>query len=126
MQLEKSIGLFNEEFASIKDKFIIHNLAVIEARNSHNENFCKPGVYVFWKEKRGVIKVGRHLVNSCKRALEHIRDNTGGSMKLLENDPNARLILFNVKEKKDLHWVMALEVFFELNLKPEIRSGRLG
>jgi hypothetical protein len=28
----------------------------------------------------GGIKVGRHFMNSRKRALEHIRDNTGGVM----------------------------------------------
>jgi hypothetical protein len=36
------------------------------------------------------------------------------------------LILFNAKQMKDRHWVAALEIFLELELKPLVSSGRLG
>lgn len=47
-------------------------------------------------------------------------------MASLKNDRAVRLVLFNINDIKDLHWVFALEVYFEQNLQPEIRSARLG
>lgn len=128
---EKTISIdevqdrFRNEFKDIANKFIIYNLSISEAKVSEAEHVWKPGVYVYWATNK-VIKVGRHLTNSRKRALEHIRDNTGGSMHSLQEDPRVRLLLFNLKKKEDLHWAAALEIFFELNLNPEIRAGRLG
>jgi hypothetical protein len=117
--------LFEMEFGKLRDKFEIYNLPLTEAEHSQALHICKPGVYVFW-HPRAVIKVGRHFANSRKRAFEHLQDNTGGKMGALRNDPDTRLLLFNVKEPKNKHWVAALEVFFEEQLSPEIKSGRLG
>jgi hypothetical protein len=38
------------------------------------------------------------------------------------------MILYNLldKDKEDIHWVAALEIFFERNLNPEIASDRIG
>jgi len=47
-------------------------------------------------------------------------------MTALKGDEGTRLLLFNVKESEDKHWIAALEVFFEEQLSPEVKSGRLG
>ncbi|HDD44297.1 MAG TPA: hypothetical protein ENG63_05495 [Candidatus Desulfofervidus auxilii] len=65
-------------------------------------------------------------MNSRKRALEHIRDNTAGIMKEICENNDTILILFNVKDSKDIHWVVALEIFFERSINPLIKSDRLG
>jgi hypothetical protein len=117
---------FESEFCSILGKFAVYDITLDTIKEYSAPFLWKPGVYVFWKASKGVIKVGRHLANSCKRALEHINDNTGNIMKELEDDPDTHLILFNVKLFKDRHWVAALEIFLELELKPEVPSGRLG
>ena len=130
MQIEKIKELFLKEFEPHKEKFNIYELTLKNAKESKDEKLCRPGVYVFWHPNRNVIKVGRHIVNSRKRALEHIRDNTGKKMNGLDDD--TRIVLFNLNRNsvsqpyEDLHWVFALEVFFELKLAPEIPSKRLG
>ena len=119
--------LLNREFGSIASRFKLFNLEIGEARDSKDPEIAKPGVYVFWSPSSNVIKVGRHLVNSRKRAFEHIRDNTGSEMgKLKEDGKDARLFLFNIQYDEDLHWVAALEIFFERELHPSIKSKRLG
>ncbi len=109
-----------------RNKFEIYDLSLAETENSQEQHIWKPGVYVFWHPVRGVIKVGRHFTNARKRAFEHLRDNTGGVMTTLKNDEGMRLLLFNVKKSEDKHWVAALEVYFEEQLSPEVKSGRLG
>lgn len=120
------ITLFQKEFSSILEKFEIYNLNIFEAKQSKADHIWKPGCYVYWSPNKGPIKVGRSLSNSRKRALEHIRDNTGGIMKSLEDESDAKLLLFNVKDEKNNHWVAAVEIFMELKLKPWIPSKRLG
>lgn len=95
------------------------------------ERTKRPGVYVFFSQQHGCIKVGRHLQNASKRALEHLTDNTtskDGSlqMKNLSGNEDIKLLIFNVEDKRDLHWVVALEFFLEARLDPQIPSGRNG
>ena len=118
--------LFEKEFETLRNKFRVIDLSIIEAEKSQELHLCMPGVYVFWHSIRGVIKVGRHFTNTRKRAFEHLRDNTGGVMTALKSDEDTRLLLFNVKELKDKHWIAALEVYFEGHLSPEIKAGRIG
>jgi len=125
MEVFGVVEIFKKEFDSVCEKFFIYDLALNEAASCAEEHVWKPGVYVFWRPA-GVVKVGRHLTNARKRALEHIRDNTGGSMAELADDPDARLILFTLKDPENMHWAAAVEIFLERELKPEIRSGRLG
>jgi len=120
------IHRFKMEFGSIAEKFVIIELPIKAASGSWEENVAMPGVYVYWHPQKGVIKVGRHLTNSRKRALEHIRDNTNGTMATLLDDDATQLLLFNVKENKDKHWVAALEIYFETVLIRSIPSKRLG
>ena len=47
-------------------------------------------------------------------------------MTALKGDEETRVLLFNLKESEDKHWVAALEVYFEEQLSPEVKSGRLG
>ena len=84
----------------------------------------RPGVYVFWTPLKGVIKVGRSFDNSRKRALSHI--NTTPGMQRIEDDSTAELHLFNPTNGKDFHLVAGLEVLFEIELEPKVRSRRLG
>lgn len=125
MEIEKVIDIFHREFGVIAEKFWINNLPLSEASNSTAEHIWKPGVYVFWKPTK-VIKVGRHLTNARKRALEHIVANTGGSMAALADNPDARLLLFSLVNPDDKHWAAAVEIFLETALAPEVPSGRLG
>jgi hypothetical protein len=84
-----------------------------------------PGIYVHWCAGE-IFRVGRSFSNARKRALEHIRDNTGQRMAALRNNPQAWLILFTVNPGDELHWVTALEVFLEHRFKPSIPSKRRG
>ena len=125
MNIAEVKNIFRAEFREIADKFQIHHIRLIDAKSDKTPGAASPGVYVFIKTDK-IIKVGRHLQNSRKRALEHIDADTGGKMAALKNDESVFLALFNINNIKDLHWVFALEVYFEQNLQPEIRSARLG
>ncbi|ELR71720.1 hypothetical protein C900_02305 [Fulvivirga imtechensis AK7] len=36
------------------------------------------------------------------------------------------ILLFNVKNKEDRHWLLALEAYFETRFNPLIKAGRIG
>ena len=120
------LNLFYREFCFLKDYFKLFDLSINEAKTSNEEFIYNPGVYVYYHSQEGILRIGRDLKNSRKRALEHIRDDTGGIMKNLSKDENTRLMLFNVIDQKYIHWIAALEIYFELNLKPKIPAKRLG
>ncbi len=124
--IDDIIKTFYDEFGSITNKFVIITLKLDEAKNLKEKYLSHPGVYVWYNFKKGPIKVGRHLINARRRALEHIRDNTAGIMKAICEDKDTILILFNVKDQKDIHWVAALEIFLEKSINPLIKSNRLG
>lgn len=116
---------FRTEFGAISEKFKMSKSLLTDVLAPDRTPIAQPGVYVFWKDA-AVIKIGRHFVNCEKRALEHIRDNTAGTMSRLKDDGGVNLILFTVSQQKDIHWVAALEIFFEQSLEPSISSKRLG
>ncbi len=118
--------IFENEFSAVREKFCVLELNANEVKDSNMEYVWHPGVYVWFHPEKGVLKIGRHLVNSRKRALEHIRDDTGGEMKAYGSDPNTKLLLFNVKDINAYHWVAAVEIFLEKNLGPHIPSKRQG
>ncbi len=131
--IAQAIADFEEEFGLIIDKFVIHTLTLKFAKITRDERVWKPGAYVWWNEDFGVIRVGRNLVNSRKRAFEHITDDKLRStdvpdfrMSSLTKDPSSRLLLFNLRMNRDLHWAAAAEIFLELRLHPLIPSDRLG
>jgi len=129
MQVNEIHDIFINEFGDLSAYFKCFELSVEEARVSDEQCIWNPGVYVWWHPKKGVIKVGRHLTNSRKRALEHIEANTAGQIRELAEDAQTRILLFNLidtdKELK-LHWVAALEIYFEHKLNPSIPSKRTG
>jgi hypothetical protein len=47
-------------------------------------------------------------------------------MAALANDPSCHLVLFNISQDRDLHWILSLECFLEWNVEPVIRSVRSG
>lgn len=121
---------FHQEFGCLKDKFNIILLSIKEARESDDPEVTMPGVYIYWKDDN-ILKVGRHLVNSRKRALEHIRDNTGEEvgipMKSIDTcKENCGIVLINCENEEEYHWVAAIEIYMERVLKPMIRSQRTG
>ena len=121
--------MFRNEFSPIDEKFTVKELEINDAMNNGEDAVNKPGIYVFWSPEHGVIKVGKSQSNSKKRALEHIRDNTHNNtihMNTLPDNKDAKLVLFNITNNDDLHWLLSLEAYMELNAKPAIPAGRVG
>ncbi len=116
---------FEREFGNLAAKFQLLELHGLAAASDADPRAARPGVYVHWKAGT-VIRVGRSLSDARRRALEHIRDDTGRSMAALKDDPDARLLLFTVERDDDCHWIAALELFFERSLKPLIPPKRRG
>jgi len=122
-------NIFTNEFLPIKSKFNVFELCIDDAMNNDSKEVNRPGIYVYWHPKHGVIKVGKSQSNSKKRALQHIRDNTHNeeiNMSSLPSEQEAKLLLFNIHDDKDLHWVLSLEAFLEWNTSPKIKAGRIG
>ena len=119
------VWIFAQEFVTILDKFHPHDLSVSDAAQIETEHVWKPGCYVFWHPNR-VVKVGRSFSNARKRALEHIRDNTGDKLAALADEDKARLVLFSLKDPNEYHWAASVEVFLERELTPEVKSLRTG
>lgn len=126
MTLEEVYRSFETEFAPHRSKFSVVALSLHDEKHKNNAAIFRPGVYVWWHPNEGVLKVGRHLTNAYKRALEHIRDNTGQGMKHFGGDPSTQLLLFTVPRDDDKHWVAALEIFLETRARPKIHADRLG
>ena len=138
--IDHIVTIFGREFEPIAGKFIV-NILEKDKWDSKEDYIWHPGVYVWYhREKQRVIKVGRHLENARKRALEHVQDNTNnvgrdyvdegeeyemGKIRTSDQD-NVVLILFNVRDVGDYHWVAAVEIYLERMLNPLIRAGRLG
>lgn len=123
-------AIFIKEFKIIEHKFSIIDLKIEEIESSDKNFIWHPGVYVFWCENR-IIKVGRHLTNSRKRALEHIKQNTRNDdfeMKSLlsQKEQDRELILINCVDLGDYHWVASVEIYLEKMLNPIIKSKRTG
>jgi len=104
-------AIFSKEFSLLEDKFNLLVLDIDDALDNSTNEVNRPGVYVFWRPKDGVIKVGKSQSNSKKRALEHIRDNTHNAdinMSSLPDEKEVKLLLFNIIDDKDLHWILSL------------------
>lgn len=122
-------GIFSKEFLAIENKFNVIELNINDALHNGNNEVNMPGIYIYWHPTYGVIKVGKSQSNSKKRALEHIRDNTHNAdinMNTLPNEKETILLLFNIINNKDLHWLLSLEAFMEWNISPAISAGRIG
>jgi len=120
-QLEK---IFYEAYGILTRRFEIFTIPMKEVNRDPRVEETRPGVYVYWTPKDGVVKIGRSFDNSRKRALSHV--NTTEGMENIHRDPTAILYLFNPTDGKDFHLVAGLEVLFEIELEPKVRSKRLG
>lgn len=118
-------ALFRHEFRDLAERFDYIELSASQVALTTDPRVARGGVYVWWRAGQ-VVKVGRSMPNTRRRALEHLTDDTGGEMSSLRDDPSARLLLFNVRNPDSIHWAFALEVFFERVLHPEVRSKRTG
>jgi len=118
--------IFCDEFREISSRFNLFEMRFEETAQSTEDGIAMPGVYIWWHPVHGTLKVGRHLVNSRKRALEHVSADTAGEMNRLAKEDGVRLLLFNVKTDRDIHWVASLEIFLEKHLEPLIASKRTG
>lgn len=121
---DKIKEIFYEQFYFIKDKFTFYNFSVTDYNFlvSNKENINKPGVYIFYMYDQ-IWKVGKHLLNAKKRALEHFRDDTGANigkgMKQYEHDENMNLILIIPNKDEDIFWILSIEYYFESRFKAE-------
>ena len=121
--------IFKNEFGDKANCFSILHFKYRDTFETDIPLANRPGVYLFWHPAYDVVMLGKHQANSKKRALEHIRDNTKNEIieiGRLKDDANLDIYLFNVKDDKDKHWVLALEAFFEWNSKPTIKAHRMG
>lgn len=129
LSLPEVKAVFSSEYSSLLGKFDIHDLTLDKVEGDTSLPVNSPGIYVFWNEEFGVIKVGKSQSNSKVRSLQHIRDNTRNDeleMKSLKSHPKTHLILFNILLKRDMHWLLGLELYMEQNLFPLIPAGRVG
>jgi len=120
---------FKNEYRSLLDRFNIIELKIDDAMNNSSNEVNRPGIYVFWSPEHGVIKVGKSQSNSKKRSLQHIQDNTNKgdiNMNALPENKDVVLMLFNIINDKDMHWLLSLEAFMEWNTNPSIPAGRIG
>jgi hypothetical protein len=129
--LDEIKEIFRTEFGVLADRFTIFEFSLNDAKISKEPDVNLPGVYVHWSPTLGVIKVGKAHDNSRRRAMTHIRKNTHNKgksyeMALLADGPEAKVFLFNLVSKEDIHWLLSLEYFLESKLRPLIRSERRG
>ncbi|MGP1994069.1 hypothetical protein D9V96_019460 [Zobellia laminariae] len=128
MTIQDIEEIFKTEFGAIANKFILIEENLSSLYCSKKAYIYHPGVYIFFLDGN-VIKVGRHLVNSRKRALEHIKCNTKNEcfeMKSLEENTSAKVLLLNLKDPSNYHWSASAEIFLEKKLNPVIKSKRQG
>ncbi|HLO59219.1 MAG TPA: hypothetical protein VK179_10785 [Bacteroidales bacterium] len=128
------------EFGFIKDKFeIIDLLANNSPMDYETIEYLKlptvdynivwhPGVYTFMGNN-SLYRVGVSMQNSRARVLQHLEACTsknGYCVWDIDHYLDKSITLFNVKNKSDIHWLLALETFIEIKFEPKIKSGRIG
>lgn len=130
---EKIDSWVREEFGNFYDKF---SLKIYRWDSIYNKKHdIIPGVYVFFYNNV-IWKVGKHQKDALKRCKEHVRDNSGEhqnkmwEMKQIANIPDCECMIYQLKEMRDKHWLLALECFLESKAQLEkvllIRSARTG
>ena len=79
MSPDSVIERFRDEFGDLANTFHVVTLSYSDAAETTDPLVARPGVYVHFGLE-GVVKVGRSFSNARKRALEHVRDDTGSRM----------------------------------------------
>lgn len=134
------IKSFTSEFGFLEDKFEIMDLLAnnspmdyktiefLKLPSQVNNIVWHPGVYIFIGNNE-VFRVGVSMRNSRNRVLEHLvtcTSKNGFGIWDIEKYDDRSILLFNVKNKSDRHWLLSLEAFFETNFQPKITAGRIG
>lgn len=137
---DQLISAFKKEFSFIEDKFEILDLLgnntpmdyeTMEYLKLPSEEYnivWHPGVYAFLGNN-SLYRVGVSMNNSRARVMQHLDACTaqeGYGIWDIEKFEDKSILLFNVKNKEDKHWLLALEVFFENTFKPLIKARRIG
>ncbi len=137
---QQIIEAFETEFGFIKDKFELIDLLsnnspmeyeTIEYLKLPSENYnivWHPGVYTFIGNDL-LYRVGVSIHNSRARVMQHLdawTEKDGYCVWDINNHADKSILLFNVKEKSDKHWLLALEAFLETKFQPKIKAGRVG
>jgi hypothetical protein len=139
MLKEEIIAAFRTEFHFIQDRFEIMDLLengsmdyeTIGALKLPTNDFnivWHPGVYVFLGNNY-VYRVGVSMRNSRGRVMQHLEACTSGNGHCIwdiEKHPDGSILLFNVRDKTDNHWLLSLEVYLENKFKPLIKAKRKG
>lgn len=137
---QQIIDAFESEFGFVKEKFELIDLLAnnspmdyetIEYLKLPSDNYnivWHPGVYAFIGNNE-LYRVGVSMRNSRARVMEHLDAETskdGYCVRDIDNYPDKSILLFNVKDKSDRHWLLALEAYLETKYQPKIKAGRIG
>ncbi len=137
---EQLIEAFQQEFFFIKDKFEIIDLLANETPMDYEIfNHLKlptneynivwhPGVYVFIGNN-ALYRVGVSMTNSRARVMQHLDACTakdGFAIWDINKYDDKSILLFNVKNVADRHWLLAIEAYLETKFSPLIKAGRIG
>jgi hypothetical protein len=131
MKTEEIITLFEKEFEPVLKKFVvlklldktgsldIKRIEYLKLPSPESNLVWHPGVYIFFGNGKP-YRVGRHLDNSRMRVMQHLKAETGNNLANvwdIENAPDREVLLFNVINREDYHWVAAVEIYMERILK---------
>ena len=134
------IKAFEKEFHFIKDKIEIIDLLgngsemdyetieYLKLPTSDYNIVWHPGVYLFLGNN-SVYRVGVSMRNSRARVMKHLEVGTCcGNISIwdINNYDDKSILLFNVKEKINRHWLLAIEAYFEEQFSPLIKARRIG
>ncbi|HEX7413604.1 MAG TPA: hypothetical protein VF411_06115 [Bacteroidia bacterium] len=137
---QQIIKAFESEFGFVKEKFelidLLSNNSPMDEKTieylklpSENNNIVwHPGVYTFIGNDL-LYRVGVSMGNSRARVMQHLdawTEKDGYCVWDINKHADKSILLFNVKNKSDKHWLLALEAFIEIKFQPKIKAGRIG
>jgi hypothetical protein len=140
MQVQDIISDFQDEFGAVAEKFEIMDLLsngsemrynTIESLKMPSPEYnivWHPGVYFFIGNSK-LYRVGVSMRNSRARVLQHLKAGTGKdgyNIWDIDKFNDKSILIINVKNREDRHWLLAIEAYFEMKYKPLIRAGRIG
>ena len=135
---DQVISAFKEEFPFLDNKVEIMDLLsnngkmdndrirFLKLPSDSNNIIWHPGVYVFIGNN-SVYRVGVSMTNSRARVMQHLEACTKANDYCIwdiDPFPDRSILLFNVKNTNDYHWLKALEVYLEKKFNPLIPSMR--
>ena len=131
------ISALRNEFGEVEKKFVQTDLLENGRKMDYDYNFLKatnssvlsnPGVYLFIGNKT-VYRVGKSSRNCINRVREHLDAWTqadGYCIWDIADYHDKPILLLNIKDPKDAHWVLSVEAFLETHFEPLIKAKRVG